>query len=153
MQPSILAAVPPELQHLSGSAVMEALGRVLEEFMDKELLVAPVASDIVKLAAEALEKQFNEAPVNETMVNFDFGEGIANYRYDEGRWELVVKGPLDLSVLGGDTTSMVLNTGLLGIAGSGPSLVRGVLGKETTRKGRKRKLKEEPEPEELEDDF
>ena len=149
MVASILAAVPDELQHLAGSAVLESLGRVLEEFMDKELLQAHVASEIVKFAAEALEQKFEETPISETAVNFDFGQGIVNYRFDDGKWDIVVQGPLDLSVVESDNQTMALNTGLLGIVGTGPGLVRG--NKEPGKNRRKRKLQEDAVDEDLDD--
>ena len=136
MPASILSAAPPHLAYLSHSAVMDGLGRVLEEFMDKGLLTASVATELVKISAQKLDDAFYEDPaVSSTVLNFDYGNGIANYRLDEGHWELVVEGPLEASVIdeSGDQPPLVFATDLLGIDGFGPGL----------KKTRKRKVCDE----------
>jgi hypothetical protein len=135
---------------MNKTALMEALGRVLEEFMEKQLIMAPVAAEIARLAAEELEGQFDQEPILDTQLDFDYGDGIANYRFDEGRWELIVRGPLELSVVGG-TESVSLETGLLGIEGNGPGLNRGASKGGTKGRGRKRKIQEAEE--DVDEDF
>ena len=136
-QPVILSAVPTELQYMNQSTLLETLGTVLEEFMEKQLITARVAAELARLAAEELDKQFDQTPVSEAQLDFDFGEGIANYRFDQGLWQLVVKGPLELSVLG-VADSVSLQTDFLAIEGNGSGLSRGA----TKTRGKKRKVQE-----------
>jgi hypothetical protein len=119
--PSLNSYLPGHLKHLQHTCLFQSLGKTMEEFLDNGLISNETAGELMQITASRLEDEFEESQIPSSSIRISPGEGIVNYRYDEGYWELVVEGPVELELEDGTQVT----AGLVGIEGCGGGLTKG----------------------------